>query len=456
MIPPFARLAAVAALLAAFALAPAAPAAADTEAQGAEATRSLQTTTPIKHFVTLMQENHSFDNYFGTYPGADGTPADTCMPSGKPGKCVKPWHIGHSPIEDLGHNLETYLREYDGGRMDGFITSFAKARMSNPTLPMGYYDRTDLPYYWNVADQFVLFDRNFTSAHAGSVANHMYWVSGQPGGQNETIPTDGFTAPTIFDRLEAAGISWKFYIQNYDPSITFRSRGHSDRGSQVIWCPLLAYARFVDDPKLNRHIVPMDQYYKDLESNNLPAVSYIVPSGSSEHPPGSIAAGEAFVSNLISGLMRSSSWSSSAFMWSYDDWGGWYDHVKPPVVDSFGYGFRAPALLVSAYARQGVVDHTQIDFTSQLKFIEQNWRLPSMAARDKAATGLDSAFDFTKGPRPPKFVSPDVSPTVVKVQGQGVVYASYGAGLLLAIGFSLGAVRHTRRRVPTRTEAARQ
>jgi phospholipase C len=415
---------------------------------GAPDADQLSTTTPIKHFVTLMQENHTFDSYFGTYPGADGVPPGTCMPSGTPGKCVKPWHIGGTAIEDLGHNLETFRRQYDHGKMDGFITTFADARMQNPDLPMGYYDRRDIPFYWNVADNFVLFDHNFTSAHAGSVANHMYWVTGTPGGQTETIPKDGFTAPTIFDRLMKAGISWKFYVENYDPTITFRSRGTSDRGSQVIWCPLLAYARYVDDPALNRHIVPIDEYYRDLEHGTLPAVSYIVPSGSSEHPPGSIQAGEAYVSNLISGLMRSSAWSSSAFMWTYDDWGGFYDHVKPPKVDKFGYGFRAPALLVSAYARHGFIDHTPIDFTSQLRFIEDNWRLKPLASRDRDANSLSSAFDFKAPPRPAKFVSPDYAPAKVVVTGQGVVYLSYGTGLLLGAGVSIGAVLHMRRRPP--------
>lgn len=403
------------------------------------------TATPIKHFISLMQENHTFDNYFGTYPGADGLPPGTCMPTGTAGQCVEPWHLTGTATEDLGHNFETFQNQYNGGKMDGFITTFSDARMENLDLPMGYYDRTDLPFYWNVADEFVLFDRNFTSANAGSVANHMYWVTGTPGGETETIPDEGFTVPTIFDRLQEAGISWKFYVENYDPRITFRSRGASDRGSQVIWCPLLSYARFVDDPELNSRIVSMDEYYEDLEAGTLPAVSYLVPSGSSEHPPGSIAAGQAFVSNLISALMRSSSWSSSAFMWTYDDWGGFYDHVAPPQVDEHGYGFRAPALLVSAYARQGHIDHTQIDFTSQLKFIQDNWGLPALASRDAAANGLSSAFDFGAPPRDPKFVSPEVRPEVVRVDGQGVVYTSYGIGLLLWTAISLASTLHVRR-----------
>ena len=400
-----------------------------------------ETRTPIKHFVSLMQENHSFDNYFGTYPGADGVPDDVCMPSGTDEPCVKPWRIGDSAIEDLGHSATIYERQYAEGRLDGFVSAFSGARMENYKLPMGYYDGKDIPFYWNLADEYVLFDRNFTSANAGSVANHMFWVSGTPGGKDESIPKEGFVAPTIFDSLEKAGISWKFYIQNYDPSITFRSRGVSDRGSQVIWCPLLAYARFVDDPELNKHIVPLSDYYKDLQRGTLPAVSYIVPSGSSEHPPGSIAAGEAFVANLISELVRSSAWDSSAFMWTYDDWGGWYDHVAPPKVDKHGLGFRAPALLVSAYAKKGHVDSTTIDFTSQLKFIESNWGLPPLASRDAKANGLDSAFDFASPPREPKYVDRVRGIEPPEIKGQGVVYGSYGIGVALALCVLTPAVR---------------
>jgi phospholipase C len=284
----------------------------------------------------------------------------------------------------------------------------------------------------------------------------MYWISGTSGGDGETVPKSGYAGPTIFDRLQEAGISWKFYVENYDPSITFRSRVVGDRASQVIRCPLLAYARFLDDPDLNRRIVPLEEYYTDLESGQLPAVSYVVPSGSSEHPPGSIAAGQAFMSNLISGLMRSSAWTSSAFMWTYDDWGGYYDHVPPPQVDEHGYGFRAPALLVSPYARRGHVDHTEIDFTSQLKFIEENWDLSPLASRDASATGLASAFDFSSPPRRPRFVSPDVAPERAGATGQRVVYASYGVGVLLGAGTGLAAVWHARRRRRTRAEAPGQ
>lgn len=425
------------------------PVASGADAHAAVLEGDHPTATPIKHFITLMQANHTFDNYFGTYPGADGIPPGTCMPVGGSGGCVEPWHIGRSATGDLDNSLETFRRQYDRGKMDGFITATSDAHLSDPRLPMGYYDRRDLPFYWNVADDFVLFDRNFTAASAGSLANHMYWITGTPGGGEESIPDQGFTAPTIFDRLQDSGISWKFYVENYDPSITFRSRGISDRGSQVIRCPLLAYARFIDDPELSSRIVSMDEYYADLRDGTLPAVSYLVPSGASEHPPGSIAAGQAFVSNLISGLMRSSSWSTSAFMWTYDDWGGFYDHVPPPVVDKHGYGFRAPALLVSAYAKKGHIDHTTIDSTSQLRFIEDNWDLRPLATRDALANGLSSAFDFTAPPREPRFVSPDVSPADARVGGQRVVFLTYGIALFLGAAISVAGVHHGRRRHPS-------
>jgi phospholipase C len=279
----------------------------------------------------------------------------------------------------------------------------------------------------------------------------MYWVSGQGGvrpGGAEVLPDAGFSVPTIFDRLQAAGVSWKFYVQNYDPAITFRNRARGDRGAQVVWVPLLAYPRFLDNPELFSHIVPIEEYYTDLANGTLPAVSYMVPSGASEHPPGSIAAGEAFVRTLVTSLQRSSSWSSSAFMWSYDDWGGWYDHVRPPSVDAGGYGFRAPMLLVSPFAKRGYIDHHTSDFTSQLAFIEHNWGLPPLSSRDRKAYPLTSAFDFTQEPRAPQVLSSVRHPVPPVTPRRTVVYASYGGALAVFVVVVLLAARSTRRRVP--------
>lgn len=421
----------------------------------------LRTTTPIKHFMVLMQENHSFDNYFGTYPGADGIPEGTCMPvdagpdPGGPAvdtDCVEPFHIEDEAILDLGHSVDVHKLQYNNGKMDGFLEAFAERRGLGGQ-PMGYYDDRDIPFYWNIADNYVLFDRMFTSASGGSVWNHMFWVTGTPGNyEADLLLPGGFDhIPTIFDRLQEAGISWKFYIQNYKPEINFRTPGTGDEGAQIVWVPPLNYNRFLDDPALNSRIVNMSEYYQDLAEGTLPAVSFMVPSGASEHPPGSIQAGERFVRALLNALMASSAWESSAFMWTYDDWGGWYDHVPPPKVDRYGYGFRAPALLVSPYARRGHVDSTTLDFTSQLKFIENNWGVPPLGDRDAEANDITSAFDFQAGPREPFFISRTRSPEQLPGTNSGVVYLAYGAALLVAPLAALAGHRAGRHRAGART-----
>ena len=159
------------------------------------------------------------------------------------------------------------------------------------------------------------------------------------------------------------------------------------------------------DRELFRHVVDLDEYYEDLERGTLPAVAYIAPAGGSEHPPGGVATGQTLVRTLVNSLARSEAWRSSAFMWTYDEWGGWFDHVRPPR----GRGFRVPALLVSPYARQGFVDSTPLDHTSILRFIEDNWRLAPLAARDAQARGLNRAFDFAGEPREPQLMAGSLS-----------------------------------------------
>ena len=421
------------------------------------------TATPIKHLITLMQENHSFDNYFGTYPGADGVPPGTCMPvdpTQPGGACIEPFRIGDAPVVDLGHSSPIHQAQFREGAMDGFVYAH-RGSGNDGSLAMGYYDDNDLPYYWNVADNYVLFDKFFSSAAGGSVWNHMYWVAGAPGNQVEdAIPPDGFgDTPTIFDRLEESGVTWKFYVQNYDPEITFRTRGgRGDRGSQVVWVPLLAYDRYIDDPELFSHIVDISEYYRDLEQGTLPAVSYIVPSGASEHPPGSIQAGQRFVRTLITSLMRSEAWESSAFIWTYDDWGGWYDHVPPPVVDDFGYGFRVPALLVSAYAKRGYIDSTVHDYTSIMHLIEQNWGVAPVADRDANANSMIDAFDFSQPARAPILLDTEREATARPEPNRLVIYAAYAIAALLAaalVGRATGHLQRTIGALRRRWEARR-
>ena len=366
--------------------------------------------TPIEHIIVLMQENHTFDNYFGTCPGADGFPEGTCVPVNpfdpENNDCVEPFHIGESAIEDLDHSRRTHRLQYNGGRMDGFIHALNLLNQEG-SLAMGYYDDRDIPFYWNLADEYVLFDQFFSSASAGSFLNHLYWVAGQPGKGEDKATAEGLgdNIPTIFDRLEERGISWKFYINKYDPNLTYRSLVEgAPRPPQVEWVPLLSMDRYVDDPTLFSKIVDFNQYYDDLASGNLPAVSYVKVIGQSEHPPASLSAGQLAARTMINALMQSSHWEKSVFFVTYDDWGGWYDHVPPPQVDDYGYGFRVPAFMVSPYAKQGYIDSTILDYTSILRFIEENWDLEPLSVRDSKANNFLDGFDFTQEPRPPQII----------------------------------------------------
>ncbi len=421
------------------------------QAQAATQPVGSQPATPIQHLVVLLQENHSFDNYFGTYPGADGLPADTKMPvdpKNLGAGYVTPWHIGNSTITDLSHSAATYHDQYDNGKMDAFVSAL-NSRNQNGRLTMGYSDDRDIPYYWNLADNFVLFDHFFSSAKDGSFANHMYWVAGIPPVTQKGQKLSDMLAnvPTIFDRLQAAGVSWKFYVQNYDPTLTYRNLGTSgNRASQVIWVPLLNFDRFIDDPALSSHIVDLSQYFIDVQNGTLPSVAYLIPSGASEHPPSSLKTGQTFVKTLIQELMRSSAWNSSAFLLAYDDWGGWYDHVLPPQVDQYGYGPRVPAILVSPYAKKGYIDSTVLDFTSILKFIEQNWSVASLAQRDANANNFLSAFDFSQAPRSPDFISNTRADLALpKKDPSKVIYLAYGLALFVSTLAICLAVIFTRR-----------
>lgn len=405
-------------------------------AKASEPEQAPKPKTPIEHFVVLMQENHSFDNYFGTYPGADGIPPGTCMPLNPADPtqgCVEPFHIGDNEVEstDLDHSAATHRLQYNQGRLDGFVYALG-LRNQDGRLAVGYYDDRDIPLYWNIADQYVLFDRFFSSAAAGSLINHMFWVAGAPGdGGDRFLPEGLGDLPTIFDRLQQRGISWKFYVQNYDPGLNYRTVHNfpGNRASQVVWAPILNFDRFIDDPELSSHIVDLNEFFEDVRNGTLPAVAYLVPSGASEHPPGSLLSGQRLVRSLINELMRSDLWYSSAFMWAYDDWGGWYDHVPPPQVDDYGYGFRVPALLVSAYARRGYVDSTELDYTSILKFIEENWGLEPLAERDAKANSMANAFDFSQTPSEPALVSPERGVEQLVKPRRAVIYGAYGGAL---------------------------
>lgn len=431
------------------------------------------TATPIQHAVFLMWEGRSFDSLFGTYTGADGIPPGVCLPTGT---VAAPAHASAAPAASAAHasgapaasaagcvpsqwmagrtapkfaqTAASFDAAYAGGKLDGFVAAQSAAG-ADSSLVMGYYDGRDVPFSWNVAGSFVLFDRFFSSAKGGSLANHLYWVTGQGSAAITDVPAGGFgTTPTIFDRLSAAGVDWKFYVQNYDPAVTYRNaKAMASGGTQVERVPLLGFARFLDDPALSSHIVDLSQYYDDLAQGTLPAVAYIVPSGGGASTTTNIRAGEQLAQALINALARSSAWPSSALLWTYDGWGGFYDHVAPPQVDGEGYGFRVPALLVSPYARPGYVDHTQLDYTSMLRFVESNWGLQPLASRDASAKTFTDAFDFSNPGRAPVLISATRAASTTATPQRSIIFVAYGVALALALGLiTLAAMRSRRPR----------
>ncbi len=414
---------------------------------------SSETQTPIEHFVYMLQGDRSFDNYFGKYPGAEGIPPGVCQKrvvTGSDEDCVEPFPLHGKTVQALGAGTVELDNQYDEGRMDGFVAAYQNQGRDGSAV-MGYYDQRDLPTYWGLADRYVLFDHFFSSTRSGQRVNRSYWVSGSPPpiGSPKAVAVDYAKHPTIFDRLQAAGVDWKFYVQGYDPKQTYRTNSRTTPTTQPVRIPLLNYPRFLDDPALSSRIVDLSQYYRDLDSGKLPAVAYISSNGPSERSARSITSGQRLVTNLVGSLMVSKAWKSSAFLLSYDGSGGWYDHVRPPQVDSEGYGMRVPALLVSPYARPGHVNTAVLDHTSPLAFIEHNWGLAPLASRDAAATSIIGAFDFESGPRPAelRFAEPAAAPA--PATSVSVVFWCYGVVLCLVIALVVFALVRSRRKPET-------
>jgi phospholipase C len=410
------------------------------------ATRDAQ--TPIKHFLFLLQGDRSFDNYFGSYPGANGLSHASCQRQapGRSGGCVKPFPLHGQTVPPLGATPKLIAKQYDNGKLDGFVSALQAVGLDGAKA-MGYYDQQDLPAYWRAANQYVLFDRFFSATRNGVQSNRQYWVSA-----TDSAASGNSQPLTIFDRLQAAGVSWKFYVQNYRPVSGPTTGSKASGNTQAAAVPLLNYSRFTGNPALKSHIVDLGQYYQDLQDGTLPSVAYIATSGASERSSRSISEGQSLVTSLTGQLMLSRFWSSSAFLLSYDGTGGFYDHVAPPQVDRYGYGLRVPALLISSYARRGVIDHGTLDYTSALAFIEYNWHLAPLASRDRRAGSLLPAFDFAAQPRPAELITNgSPAPPPGKLRSTGIVYVAYGCALavvLAVVGFAFARGRNQPAQLP--------
>ena len=360
----------------------------------------------IEHIVVVMQENHSFDNYFGVLGRGDGFALDR---QGQPinvnanpnGGYVRAFHDTDScELHLVAASWNASHIQFDNGRNDGFV------RSGSGVWSMAYYDGRDIPFYYSLGKTFSLCDRYFCSVLAETYPNRRFLFAGTAFGLVKTDPSSITEDPpngTIFDRLNAHGISWKVYVSG---------------GS---WFDVIASV-----PKNNpTHINNIGHFYADAAAGHLPAVSYVnsnIATGTEENPR-DIQLGEAFVSSVVQAVMNGRGWSKTMLIWTYDEHGGYYDHVPPPPAvepddilpritvppDQLGaydrYGFRVPTVVVSPLGRRDFVSHTIYDHTSILRTIERKWNLPAMTYRDANAAGLWDCVDL-KGA--PAFLDPPI------------------------------------------------
>ena len=342
-------------------------------------------TTPIQHVVVMMLENHTFDNYFGTYPGANGITEPRAS----------------DPLQsDYYHDSSGAIAAVDGGKMDGF-----------PYRSKVQYTQQDVPILWDYAKHFGLSDNFFTSMLASSTPNHMAMVASQSGGINDSRGQKGCSSKannlipsrnnagneywsypcypinSVPQELANAGVSWKYYSQI------------------VVWDAPNMIQGLAGSPN---DVHNVSQFQTDISNCQLPSVSWIIPKGSyTDHPPSPTFGGQDFVAQELNAIEQSPSqcnyWQNTALFVTWDDWGGFYDHVVPPVIDGVGLGPRVPLLVISPYAKPGYISHQQGEFSSFDKFIEEDFGLPSLGQRDALAQTSDlmDFFDFNQTPLPP-------------------------------------------------------
>jgi phospholipase C len=396
---------------------------------------------PIKHIVIIMQENRSFDEYFGTYPNVNGVPSNVRLATSPGGNQYVEPYLETNPNPRGGpHSWEAAHEDWDNGKMDGFVWTSGRNAM-------GYYDYHMLPYYWTYASNYVLFDNFFEPVLSASLPAHLYLIAAQSGGYVTGAAPPVFDFKTIMEELKPSGISWKYYVgtnipgrfsltamyEDPDPTdnwvignIWVNSTDNSADGGSIgaeeidaqartpnygLWNPLPHMAGIMNDPELLSQDVPGYEFYDDVQSGNLPQVSWVIPAESvSEHPNAGPQAGQKYVVTLVNTIMQSQYWKDTTIFITWDDWGGFYDHVSPPQVDKYGLGFRVPALLISPYAKQSYISHVQYDFSSFLVFIEDQFGLRPLTNRDANAKSFSGEFDFSQHPRQPLILNPNNPP----------------------------------------------
>jgi len=432
----------------------------------------------LKHVIVIMQENRSFDSYFGTFPGADGIPmangtSSVCVPDASAGSCVTP-HVDQSDVNGGGpHSAPNATADINSGRMNGFIGQAESGQRAclDPTNPactnsatpdvVGYHTESDIPNYWTYAKDFVLQDHMFEPNASWSLPSHLFLVSewsayctqadnpsscvnalqtrpaerpanrpayygGEAGpkkGNRSTVsgqPIYAWTDLTYL--LHKDHVSWGYYVVSGTEPDCENDAAMScapirqNANTPGIWNPLPWFDTVKADGQLG-NIQSVDEFYKAAKSDTLPAVSWVVPSGEvSEHPPAPVSYGQSFVTSLVDAVMKGPQWDSSAIFLTWEDWGGFYDHVVPPTVDQNGYGLRVPGIVISPYAKRGYIDAQTLSFDAYDKFIEDDFldgqRIdpatdgrpdprPDVRESEAILGNLVADFDFSQAPRPP-------------------------------------------------------
>jgi phospholipase C len=367
----------------------------------------------IQHIVFILKENRSFDNYFGTFPGADGATSGTISTGQRISLAQAPNVMPH----DIGHDWGSAHTAMDNGRMDRFDLVGEASGPNGELLSMTQFLDADIPNYWSYAEHFSLADRMFSSLAGPSFPNHLYAVAAQAGGAINVPkgPTWGcdaddaevvdvmdpkgtvsqvypcFDFQTLADSLEAAGVSWRYYAP------VAGQRGY-------IWSALDAIRHIRLTPLWTARVAPYGQFVDDAVSGSLPQVTWLIPDlDVSDHPQSKagVCAGENWTVEQINAIMQGPDWPTTAIVLTWDDFGGFYDHVPPPAADQFGYGPRVPLLVISPYVKEGRVSHTVYEFASILQLIETRYNLKPLTTRDAVANSLLDMFDFTQTPAPP-------------------------------------------------------
>ena len=431
-------------------------------AQAPAPTADLTGIHKIKHIIVIMQENRSFDSYFGTYPGADGLPVQngvftSCLNDPATGQCVRPFHDSADSNSGGPHGQSSATADINGGKMDGFVAEAhgGKSKCATPDNPactngtpdvMGYHDSREIPNYWAYAENFVLQDHLFEPNASWSLPQHLFMVSewsahctssdpasctnalqnpGNPpdfGAQGAQRAAPDYAWTDLTYLLHKSNVPWRYYVEGgtepdcEDSSATTCPAVAQGPKTPGIWNPL-PYFDTVKQDGQTQNITDVSNYLADARKGTLPAISWITPSNQhSEHPPALVSAGQTWTTGLINAAMQGPDWNSTAIFLSWDDWGGFYDHLVPPIVDQNGYGLRVPGMVISPYARQGFIDHAIYSHDAYVKFIEDDFlggaRLdpatdgrpdPRPTVRENAPQlgNLVADFDFNQAPRPP-------------------------------------------------------